>query len=46
MAEIVWREGLAKFPIRGSVQMWEDLAILFRDQGNYVDAATVRGWPS
>ena len=42
-AEIVWREGLAKFPIRGSVQMWEDLAILFRDQGNYVECGHCAG---
>ncbi len=33
-AEFINREGVAKFPVAGA-QMWEDLAILYRDQGDF-----------
>lgn len=33
-AELINSEGVAKFPVAGA-QMWEDLAILYRDKGDF-----------
>lgn len=35
--EIVWQEGIAKFPMQGA-QIWEDLAILYRDREDYLES--------
>ena len=36
-AEIVWLEGIAKFPILGA-HIWEDLAIYYRDEEEYLES--------
>ena len=36
-AEIVWQEGIVKFPMEGA-QIWEDLAILYRDKEEYLES--------
>ncbi len=36
-AKIVWLEGVAKFPVEGAL-MWEDLAIYYRNEGDYTES--------
>jgi WD40 repeat protein len=41
-AEMIWLEGVAKYPVEGA-RIWEDLAILYRDRKDYARCAQCAG---